>query len=156
MEIQQHDGVVVEAVGISAGLRQAQREGEVSREGEGGARVWGAAPMRLPTIYRGGGGWFLALQVHWALAKVGERNPIISFPHRLLSPLFRDLDLIPSGYDLIPSKGGSWCALTRGVGPCPHYPRSCGSPMQVGPTSEPSRTFPVQYRKIPNIFRWPK
>ena len=38
MEIQQHDGVVVEAAGISAGLRQAQREGEVSREGEGGAR----------------------------------------------------------------------------------------------------------------------
>ena len=38
MEIQQHDGVVVEAAAISAGLRQAQREGEVSREGEGGAR----------------------------------------------------------------------------------------------------------------------
>ena len=31
MEIQQHDGVVVEAAGISAGLRQAQREGEVVR-----------------------------------------------------------------------------------------------------------------------------
>ena len=28
MEIQQHDGVVVEAAVISAGLRQAQREGE--------------------------------------------------------------------------------------------------------------------------------
>ena len=41
MEIQQHDGVVVEAAGISAGLRQAQREGEVSREGEGGARGLG-------------------------------------------------------------------------------------------------------------------
>ena len=38
MEIQQHDGMVVEATVISAGLRQAQREGEVSREGEGGAR----------------------------------------------------------------------------------------------------------------------
>ena len=31
MEIQQHDGMVVEAAGISAGLRQAQREGEVLR-----------------------------------------------------------------------------------------------------------------------------
>ena len=31
MKIQQHDGVVVEAAGISAGLRQAQREGEVLR-----------------------------------------------------------------------------------------------------------------------------
>ena len=29
MEIQQHDGVVVEVAVISAGLRQAQREGEV-------------------------------------------------------------------------------------------------------------------------------
>ena len=38
MKIQQHDGVVVEATVISAGLRQAQQEGEVSREGEGGAR----------------------------------------------------------------------------------------------------------------------
>ena len=38
MEIQQHDGVVVEATMISVGLRQAQGEGEVSREGEGGAR----------------------------------------------------------------------------------------------------------------------
>ena len=38
IKIQQHDGVVVEAMVISAGLRQTQREGEVSREGEGGAR----------------------------------------------------------------------------------------------------------------------
>ena len=38
MEIQQHNSVVVEATAISAGLRQAQGEGEVSREGEGGAR----------------------------------------------------------------------------------------------------------------------
>ena len=38
MKIQQHDGVVVEATVISAGLRQAQGEGGVSWEGEGGAR----------------------------------------------------------------------------------------------------------------------
>ena len=38
MKIQQHDGVVVEAMVISTGLRQAQGEGEVSREGEGEAR----------------------------------------------------------------------------------------------------------------------
>ena len=38
MKIQQHDGVVVEATVIAAGLRQAQGEGEVSQEGEGGAR----------------------------------------------------------------------------------------------------------------------
>ena len=38
MEIQQHDDMVVEVTVISAGLRQAQGEEEVSREGEGGAR----------------------------------------------------------------------------------------------------------------------
>ena len=74
MEIQQHDGVVVEAAGISAGLRQAQREGEVSREGGEAPGAWGAAPMRLPTIYRGGGGWFLALQVHWGVGKGGGKK----------------------------------------------------------------------------------
>ena len=81
MEIQQHDGVVVETAVISAGLRQAQREGEVSREGKGGARarVWprGVAcppsqvgrppPLGFPTLCAGGGprgvhqptrGWF--------------------------------------------------------------------------------------------------
>ena len=50
MEIQQHDGVVVEVAGISAELRQAQREGEVSREGEGGARGLGAAALP-PLLY---------------------------------------------------------------------------------------------------------
>ena len=53
MEIQQHDGVVVEAAGISAGLRQAQREGEVSREGEGGARGCGAAALPPAPLYIG-------------------------------------------------------------------------------------------------------
>ena len=56
MEIQQHDGVVVEAAGISAGLRQAQREGEVSREGEGGARGFGMAALPPPSLYRAPGG----------------------------------------------------------------------------------------------------
>ena len=55
MEIQQHDGVVVEVAGISAGLRQAQREGEVSREGEGGARGLGAAALPPPSLYRAPG-----------------------------------------------------------------------------------------------------
>ena len=55
MEIQQHDGVVVEAAVISAGLRQAQREGEVSREGEGCARGGVRLPSLSLTIYRGKG-----------------------------------------------------------------------------------------------------
>ena len=53
MEIQQHDSVVVEATVFLAGLRQAQREGEVSREGEGGARGWGAAALPYPPLYIG-------------------------------------------------------------------------------------------------------
>ena len=38
MEIQQHDGVVVEVAGIPQGFAKHKREREVSREGEGGAR----------------------------------------------------------------------------------------------------------------------
>ena len=38
MKIQQHDGVVVEAMVISAELRQPQGDRGVSREGEGEAR----------------------------------------------------------------------------------------------------------------------
>ena len=98
MEIQQHDGVVVEVAGISAGLRQAQREGEVSREGEGGARGLGAQPS-LPPLYRGpgrgagpwrshlkggGGRWprgELAPQAKW-----GAPTPRVSNPRRRGSP----------------------------------------------------------------------
>ena len=66
MEIQQHNGVVVEVAVISAGLRQAQREGEVvrrEREAPGaGVRIppspplyigvpWGGAPALVDEIY---------------------------------------------------------------------------------------------------------
>ena len=44
MEIQQHDGVVVEAAGISAGLRQAQREGEVLRGEREAPGAWVRSP----------------------------------------------------------------------------------------------------------------
>ena len=75
-------------------------------EGEGCAR----GRVKLPCaslLYIGvEGAGFLPAKSIGALAKVGGRNLIISLPHRLLSPFFRDLDLIPSGYDLIPSKGG--------------------------------------------------
>ena len=64
MEIQQHDSVVVEVAAISAGLRQAQREGEVSRQGEGGARGRGVQPSIPPSLYRGPGG-APAPQVKW-------------------------------------------------------------------------------------------
>ncbi len=56
MEIDQQAGVVLKAILISAGLRQAQREGEVLREGEGGARGCGAAALPPPSLYRPPGG----------------------------------------------------------------------------------------------------
>ena len=48
MKIQRHDDMVVEATVISAGLRQAQGDGGVSREGEGEARGLGAATLPPP------------------------------------------------------------------------------------------------------------
>ena len=57
IEIQQHDSVVVEVAAIFSGLRQAPWERRRRTwEREGCARGKGEAPMRLPTIYRGGGG----------------------------------------------------------------------------------------------------
>ena len=136
MEIQQHDGVVVEVAGFQQGF--AKRCGRMEmchgreREAPGlGVRLPCASPLYIGVE----GAGFLPSKSIGALAKVGGKKSHHFLPHRLLSPLFRDLDLIPSGYDLIPSKGGSWCALTRGVGPCPHYPRSCGSPHAGGPHS---------------------
>ena len=52
MEIQQHNGVVVEVAGISAGLRQASARGRGVAGGEGGARGCHAAALPPPTIYR--------------------------------------------------------------------------------------------------------
>ena len=49
MEIQQHDGVVVEVAGSRQGFAKHKREREVSREGEGGARGCGAAALPPPS-----------------------------------------------------------------------------------------------------------
>ena len=157
MEIQQHDGVVVEVAGFQQGFAKRYGRREMCHGREREAPGLGVLlPCTSPLYIGVEGAGFLPSKSIGALAKMGGKKSHHFLPHRMLSPLFRDLDLIPSGYDLIPSKVGSWCALTRGVGPFPHYSRSCGPPMQVGPTPEPSRTFPVQYRKIPNIFWWPK
>ena len=53
MEIQQHDGVVVEATVISAGLRQAQGEGGVSRGGRGRCQGLGCGCTPSPPLYIG-------------------------------------------------------------------------------------------------------
>ena len=51
MKIQQHDGVVVDATGIPAGLRQASAGGRGVARGKGGAKSMGAAA--LPPLYIG-------------------------------------------------------------------------------------------------------
>ena len=58
MKIQQHDGVVVDATAISAGLCQASARGRGVAEGEGGAKSMGAAALP-PPLYIGplGGRW---------------------------------------------------------------------------------------------------
>ena len=48
MKIQQHDGVVVDAAGFRAGLRQALAGGRGVARGEGGARCQGAAALPPP------------------------------------------------------------------------------------------------------------
>ena len=57
MKIQQHDGVVVDAAGIPAGLRQASAGGRGVARGKGGAKCKGAAALP-PPLYIGtlGGG----------------------------------------------------------------------------------------------------
>ena len=53
MKIQQHDGVVVDAAAILAGLRQAFARGRGVARGEGGAKSMGAAALPPPSLYRG-------------------------------------------------------------------------------------------------------
>ena len=52
MKIQQHDGVVVDAVVTAAGLRRSLRRRRRSWRGEGAARGMDAAALPPPSIYR--------------------------------------------------------------------------------------------------------
>ena len=52
MKIQQHDGVVVDAAGIPAGLRQASVGGRGVARGKGGAKCKGAAALPPTSLYR--------------------------------------------------------------------------------------------------------
>ena len=61
MEIQQHDGVVVEVAGIPAGLRQAAAGGGRGVAGGGRRQDFGAAALPLALLYIGPLGWAPAL-----------------------------------------------------------------------------------------------
>ena len=56
MEIQQHDGVVVEVAGIPAGLRQAQAGGRGVTGGRGRRQGLGYSSPPSPPLYRPPGG----------------------------------------------------------------------------------------------------
>ena len=68
--------VVMEERGIPAGLRQAPREmrRKRGRAAPGEVETLMFAAPNTSTIYRGGGGWFLALQVHWGVGKGGGKK----------------------------------------------------------------------------------
>ena len=100
MEIQQHDGVVVEVAGSRQGFAKRKRGGRGVTGGKEAPGLWGAAPMRLPTIYRGGGGWFLALQVHWGIGKGGGKKSHHFPSPPIVIPLFLGI-LILSLRDMI-------------------------------------------------------
>ena len=53
MKIQQHDGVVVDAAGIPAGLRQASPGGRGVARGKGGAKCKGCGCPPSPPLYIG-------------------------------------------------------------------------------------------------------
>ena len=65
--------MVVELAVLRQGFAKHYYYGGVG-EGEGCARGRAAAPMRLPTIYRGGGAGFLPSKSIGALAKVGGKK----------------------------------------------------------------------------------
>ena len=52
MEIQQHDGVVVEVAGSRQGFAKRKRGGRGVTGGRGSARAWGWLPS-LPSLYIG-------------------------------------------------------------------------------------------------------
>ena len=56
MKIQQHDGVVVDAAGIPAGLRQASAGGRGAARGKGGAKCKGVVALPPLYLYRAPGG----------------------------------------------------------------------------------------------------
>ena len=88
MEIQQHDGVVVEVARSRQGFAKLSERGRCHGREREALGAWGAAPMRLPTIYRGGGGWFLALQVHWGVGKGGGKKSHHFPSPTIVIPLF--------------------------------------------------------------------
>ena len=137
MEIQQHDGVVVEAAVISAGLRQAQREGEVVR-GEREAPGTRVRLPSLPPLYIGALGGAGPLEIGSQGGGKGGGFP----PSQVGRPP-------PLGFPTLGAGGGPRGAHqpTRGWFPLPlqpMWPSGIGGPTWWTPGTLP--VVPVQYR----------
>ena len=141
MEIQQHDGVVVEVAGFQQGFakRCGRREMCHGRERAAPGLRCGCPPFPPPTIYRakgeGGGGAALALPPRKVRPR--EESILPKAPRRCLPPLGLFLSLISwrmGLLELVP-------LAHKGQGAHPYSP--CGPPGQVAPPGGP-----------PGPFRW--
>ena len=140
MEIQQHDGVVVEAAGSRQGFAKHQREGEVSRREREAPGTWVRLPSLPSTIYRGLGGapapcrshlgrGAAALGVAWPPSQVEAPPPLrVSNPRRMGGPKGG----APAHQGLVPTP------------PQPMGPSGIGGPTRWTPGTLP--VVPVQYR----------
>ena len=136
MEIQQHDGVVVEVAGFQQGFakRCGRREMCHGREREApGLRL--LLPSLPPTIYRakGEGGAALALPPRKGAAR--EESILPKAPRRCLPPLGLFLFLISWRMGLL----GLVPLAHIGQGAHPYSP--CGPPGQVDPLGGPPDPF---------------
>jgi hypothetical protein len=142
--------------GIPAGLRQAHTRGTWEELGAGtGKGRKGQAPCASPLYIGVEGAGFKPSKHLEALAKGEEGNPSFPFPTDR-HPHFLGILILSLRDMILFIVRGIMVHLDQGCGTLPPPPTFMWVPMQVGPTPEPSRTFPVQYQKILNIFRWPK
>ena len=121
MEIQQHDGVVVEVPGSRQGFAKRKRGGRGVTGGREAPGLGVLLPCASPLYIGVEGAGFLSSMSIGALAKVGERNPIISLPHRLLSPFLGILILSLWDMNLFLLRG-ILVRLDQGCGALPPLP----------------------------------
>ena len=87
MEIQQHDGVVVEVAGSQQGFAKRKRGGRGVTGGREAPGLGVLLPCASPLYIGVEGAGFLPSKSIRALAKVGGKKSHHFLPHRLLSPI---------------------------------------------------------------------
>ena len=133
MKIQQHDGVVVDAAGIPAGLRQASAGGRGVARGKGGAKCKGAAALPPPSLYRAPRGGTDPRRLNLQGGAAAKGVPLPSLP-----PLYiGGLGVAPDPRDPISrgGQGGDLPPKSSGAPPTPRVsnPRRRGRPMGGAP-----------------------